>query len=287
MVAMVISGILVTVVFQFLLGQGRFARMQTAREEVQQNARFALDVITGDLRGTGSPGTLRAATTNSITVRRPRVWGVVCTFNSGNLTILFPENGMEAFKAGADSLAVLDGTAPNLAWNFSIGNDNTATQASAAAAACTTDNTLPGISPDPAIAIPDDPAGSRARSYTGVTLSAVPGDGLRGRPVYLYDLVTYQLGESTVSSIPGTWIQRRVGSASSSASTQPLAGPVPASTGLAFTYSDAAGARVSNPTTQSQRDAIDRVGVRVVTNSRAGGTVQQTDTDSTLIYLRN
>jgi hypothetical protein len=103
-----------------------------------------------------------------------------------------------------------------------------------------------------------------------------------GRPVYLYDLVRYRLGTSTVTAIPGTWIQRQDGAA-----TQPLAGPVPAGTGLTFTYFDAAGVRINNPTTQLQLNAIDRIGVRVVTHSRAEGTIRQTDTDSTLVYLRN
>jgi hypothetical protein len=282
MVALMLSAIVVTIIFQFLLGQGRFARMQTAREEVQQNARFALDVITGDLRGSGSPGTLVAATANSITFRRPRVWGIVCAFNAGNLTVLFPENGIGAFSTGADSLAVLSGSVPNLTWEYSNGTDNTSSQATAAAVACTTDNTAPGISPDPPVVIPPEPADSRARAYGNVTFSAPPSGGLLGRPVYLYDLVRYRLGTSTVTAIPGTWIQRQDGAA-----TQPLAGPVPAGTGLTFTYFDAAGVRINNPTTQLQLNAIDRIGVRVVTQSRAEGTIQQTDTDSTLVYLRN
>jgi Tfp pilus assembly protein PilW len=63
MVALVISGILVGIIFQFLLGQTRFARLQGAREEVQQNARVAVDVISSDLRAVGRMGSLQPTPT--------------------------------------------------------------------------------------------------------------------------------------------------------------------------------------------------------------------------------
>ena len=46
MVAIVLTGILATIMFQLMQGQGRFAGLQDARQEVQQNDRGALDLIT-------------------------------------------------------------------------------------------------------------------------------------------------------------------------------------------------------------------------------------------------
>ena len=66
LVALLISGLVVSSIFQVLQGNGRFVEMQSAREEVQQNARAALDLIAGDLRGVPptaitvmQPGTIR------------------------------------------------------------------------------------------------------------------------------------------------------------------------------------------------------------------------------------
>lgn len=254
MVALVIAGILVGVVFQFLLGQTRFARMQSAREEVQQNARVALDVISSDLRAIGPQGII-AASANSISYRAPRAWGVICGYSGGSLAVIFPGPAAPMLKAGSDSLAV--GT------NFHEVSDVTG-DGSAAATACNT-----GVTPNPPVAA----AEGRARLYN---LPAGAPTYQRRQDAYVYDRLTYNIGTS--SGVPGTtWIRRNPGSGA-----QPLAGPLPATGGLVFTYTDANGATTADP------NAIRRIKVTVTINSRAKFKDQaQVDTDSTIIFLRN
>lgn len=254
MVAIVISGILVGVIFQFLLGQTRFARLQSAREEVQQNARVALDVISSDLRAIGPQGII-AASANAITYRAPRAWGVVCGYSGGSLALVFPGPAAPMLKAGSDSLAVGS--------NFHQVSDVTG-DGSGAAAACNA-----GVAPNPAITA----AEGRARLYN---LPAGAPTYLRRQDAYVYDRLTYDIGTS--AAVPGaTWIRRNPGSGA-----QPLAGPLPANGGLVFAYEDGNGATTADP------NAMRRIKVTVTTNSRARFKDQaQADTDSTIIYLRN
>ena len=268
--ALVIAGILAAVIFQFLSGQSRFAELQNAREEVQQNARTALDVISSELRGVGHQGII-AAGEESIRFRFPYVWGVACGYepsaSGSHLVVLYPPNVVPNFADGTvpDSLAA-DTPA---GWRFFAGvTDATSGGAAQAAGRC---NTELGLNPPlPASAAVQT---SRARRYAGV-----PPGIVAGAPVYLYDPVAYRV--SSGASFGGRWIQRGTGITSSSM--QPFAGPLPAAGGLRFGFRDAEGAPTSN------QDAVRSVDIRVVTVSRARfNSVPQHDTASTLIHLRN
>ena len=256
MVAVVIAGIVVGIIFDFLLGQGRFARFQTAREEVQQNARVALDVISSDLRGVGPHG-ITEATANSIAFRAPRAWGVVCRHSGSSLAVIFPVAAVPALRPGADRLAV--GT------TFHSDVIDATGDGTAAADICNT-----AVAPSP-LAVAAD---KRARLFDNV-VTATP---LQPRQdVYVYDEIRYDVDVS--SGMPGHWIRRR---SQPTATPQPLAGPLPSSGGLTFVYEDAAG------TPTAALNDIARVRVKVTTNSRAKfNNRAQDDTDSTTIYLRN
>lgn len=256
MVSLVIAGILIGVIFQFLLGQGRFARLQGAREEVQQNARVALDVISGDLRAVGPEGII-SATGASISFRAPRAWGIVCGYTSTSplkVAVLFPLAAMPTFRSGDDELAIGAG--------FYSVVDETG-DGSVAANRCKTD-----VKPSP------DPVLQQARVFSGRSGTAIPGTLRPRQDAYVYDVITYDVGESTVAGTNvGRWIRRNA---------QPLAGPLPPGGGLTFVYSDENGALTTDA------NSIRRVRITVTTNSRARFKDQaQADTDSTIVYLRN
>lgn len=253
MVALVISGILVGIIFQFLVGQTRFARMQGAREEVQQNARVAVDVISSDLRAVGRQGIV-AAGSNSIDFRAPRAWGLVCGYSGSSLAVIFPTAAVPALRTGSDRLAI--GTHPDSIYSVTdVTSDGTN-----AAYECNTK-----VNPSPQAVATD----KRARLYDGVPLNLLPR-----RDVYVYDELTYDVSTST--GVPGLWIRRNG---------QPLAGPLPSSGGLVFAYQDSLGNDLGS--SPSAND-IARVRLVVKTNSRAKFNNQaQDDTDSTIVYLRN
>ena len=252
MVAIVISGIVVGVIFQFLLGQGRFARIQGAREEVQQNARVGVEVISSDLRSV-SRQAIDSASSNAIRFRAPRAWGLVCGYSGSSLAVIFPAAAVPALRTGTDQLTV--GTDTFRVTDVTSDGTNAANVCKA--------NVKP--SPEPLA------SEKRARLYDGVPAGLLPR-----QDVYVYDNVRYNVGASTVTSIPGLWIRRN---------SQPLVGPLPASGGLAFVYEDSLGNVLSSPPNLNN---IARVRVTVRTHSRAKFNNQaQHDTDSTIVYLRN
>jgi type II secretory pathway pseudopilin PulG len=275
MVALVISGILVGVVFDLMLSQTRFARYQNAREEVQQNARTALELISGELRGVPAAA-IPTAEANRITFRLPRAWGVLCHNVTAAITtvwVRFPAGVFPAdFPTSASSswgLAVMQPTTAVLPWVFvsSVGEPG-------------------GTNPCTAnlLAVPGGSVFERSFSGTGFVLSASPAlTAPAGSAVFVYQDVTYDVN---TSSIPGFWIRRNT-----TGTPQPMAGPVPAASGsdagLQLTYRDAAGVAIA-PVTDANRLDIASIRLQVVANSRARfGGIAQRDTAFTEIYLRN
>lgn len=295
LVALVISGILVVIIFDLLLGQGRFARRQTAREEVQQNARAAVEVITSELRGVGTRGIVEA-TSSKITFYSPRAWGIVCDADGGNLTALFPSGVSHAFMNGAgatDALAILptgksedeDADAAD-GWEFIAATDETRSQLGTAVDLCNE-----RLSPS-SLSVPSNWRESRARFFTGISLPV----GTVIQPtdrVYVYEVVKYAVGKSA----PGNeyWIRRNSGPA---LQMHPMAGPVPGTGGLVFQYFDDDGNDITAALDATAGDVaahaeqtglIARIGVAVSMQSSARVLAGEPDRDhvSAVVYLRN
>lgn len=271
MAALVISGIVVGALFQLLAGQGRFVEMQSAREEVQQNTRAALELIGSELRTVASGAALVRATSDSITFRSPRLWGVVCAVTGPTtLDIAVPAIAAMSYSVNNGTGVVVNlGTAAAPLWSTAVG----VTGIGSAAGSCN------GV----ALA-----GGVERRS---VTVAATPENGgttpVIGNNLYLYDQVTYRTGTS--SSVPGVWIQRRLGDASGG--NQPMAGPVEGGgAGLSFAYfSDASAGPLPTPIADpTAREGVSRVMVVVQAISRNSiGNSQQSKADTVVISLRN
>jgi prepilin-type N-terminal cleavage/methylation domain-containing protein len=261
LVALVISGIITGAIFQALLNQGRFSRLQSAREEVQDNSRAALETITGELRGIGVDA-ISAYSPQSITFRTPRIWGVVCGYAAtGELNVLFASGMQSTLRAGQDSLAVPLPSGP-ATWQFHSVTDVThaSTDVVAATTRCNT-----ALGTNPPVTAAATPTASRVRAYSGA-----PSGLAAGEFVYLYERVSYSLG---TAAVPGTWILRN---------DEPLAGPIPADGGLQLVYFTAAN---TNPTNAQEIRSI-RVVISMNSTAKFGGASQRTS-DSTVIYLRN
>ena len=275
MVGLVISGILTAAIFQLLVGQTRFARVQTAREEAQQNARVGLELITAELRGVG-PAALVTAKDDSIKIASPRAWGIICDYKDDGREIMvqFPVAANRSFRTGdkvPDSVAIRN-SAGN--WAFLGVRDETNEKGSSAREKCNASPVNAGLPVE-------DPTTSRVR-YFHVHDNPIPSNGEYppGSRVYLLDWVTYDEGPA---SVPGTWIRRTV----NGATTRPVAGPVVSGGGLQFRYRDSGGNPVA-PHSQPERDRIASVALTVATRSQATfGSHPQDDSDSTTISFRN
>lgn len=285
LVALMISSFLVTVIFQLMNGNSRFVRLQSAREEVQQNARAAIDVMASDLR-TVPPSAIQAMGEDSIRFYMPRAWGVLCNTldtNSATAWVIFPAEVLSstdvfakehwgiAVEQTADPLVHTD----QLRYVRSLSQQTTGN-------ACTGSSTT--LQPN-LVAAQHLALGFNRPSGTSFVSA---GSILPGTQVLLFEEMKYDVAASSSSAVPGSWIRRMVGRTNTGLNMQPMAGPVPATGALRFAYYRADG--VTAATTPAD---VRRIGIQVITESRAqseiGGTrrAEQTDTVSTDVYLRN
>jgi prepilin-type N-terminal cleavage/methylation domain-containing protein len=284
LIAIVISGIVVGALFQALLGQGRFARYIGAREEVQQNARVAVEMISSELRGV-LPGGIVEAGEHRVRFRVPRAWGILCT------SIPRGPGAQVAwvrFPAGMLPSADFD---TDRGWGVAVAQ-----------------------TPDPMV----EPGGDEWRMATGLTASTVPNGcnatlGLAvnvdeygfsavglvpqdspadvvapGSMVALYEDVIYDTAEVDAGE---SWVRRTVAySLSGVPDLRPMAGPIPQEESLVFRYFDAANNQIapSSLITQAARDGIASIRVSLATRSTATFAGQpQVDSASTRIVFRN
>lgn len=266
LIAMLISGMLVTVIFQMMQGQGRFVAVQGGREEVQQNARAAVELIGSELRSVPPADGLWAAGATEFALRVPRAWGVVCSVGSGQIDVAIPTN--VAFSTTInDSLALVvnRGTpaAPDWAERVRVSG------ISGASATCN------GI----------DLVNAERRT---LSVSSVPTPLPLGSRAYLYDFVAYDVGAS--GGVDGRWIRRKDGGGSF----QPFAGPVTAGTdgappGMELRYfMPGSNTPETLPMSDATRRAVNRVRlvVRAASQGRLDGT-PQVEVDSVTLFLRN
>jgi prepilin-type N-terminal cleavage/methylation domain-containing protein len=270
-VAMVIGAVVTSVLFQLLTGQGRFVELQSAREEVQQNTRAAVELIGSELRTLPGGGSLTMAAADSMTMRSVRVWGVVCAVPGGStLDVVIPVVAGAAYTPNSGTGVVVNlGTVAAPIWSNAVA----VTGIGGATASCA-GSALP--------------AGAERRTFT---LASMPQSGAStaavGNAVYLFEQVTYRTGES--AGIPGKWIQRRVGNTLTSTN-QPMAGPIAQSEGLRFEYfAGTATAPLPTPIVDAAtRASVTRVtlAVEAVSQSQLGGD-PVSKADTVVVTLRN
>lgn len=267
-VALVISSFLAGVIFQLLRGQERFFGIQSAREEVQQNGRAALELISAELRGANAEGIVSAEEA-SIQFRVPRAWGLVCNIvgtNNDSRAVVFPGSALTAFKEGSENVAIRDSlpaAAPR--WRFAAVTDATSTSGAAAVTAC-------------APLIPD------AGQVQVRSLALASGAGATiplqvGEPAYLFDVVRYDAGSSNVD---GQWLRR-----TDAGTPQPLAGPLAVDGNVPvfrLRYFAADGTLLGTPVADPSQ--IAQVEIKVKTMSRSDDPRQEF-VDSTRVHLRN
>ena len=273
LVALVLAVMLGGVIFQVVQGESRFATVQSAREEVQQNARGALEIVASELRSAHRQG-LVAADTNQITFLLPRIWGISCgNASATSLSVVFPNAGGTAFTLNEASGLMADSTS---------GNDwgpNPVSTARAVVTGLAAVNL--GASGNPCAAVRST-AGTNLVAYT-LTGTGFPASVPAGRTVYLYQLMRYDVGQ-----VGSEWWVRRSNGTPGGSNQQPLAGPLNDQNGLAFMYFDETGTRIAQPVnTFATLKTVARIKVTVNTRSRAQGRANLTETQSTSILLRN
>lgn len=201
LVAVVIAGILGTALTRLLVNDSRFVARQEAMLSARRTARTGMAWAGIELRMVGRGG-LRAAARDSVTVRVPYAFGIVCGRLSGNEVLsMMP----------SDSLSTSTAVPTGIAWRRGDGG-------------WTTDNSITVLtSGDPSVCAADSirivPDG-RTIAVSGVPAGA-PNEPPPGSIAYLFQDVTYWFAASV--DIPGRMaLWRRAGSQASEELVAPL-----------------------------------------------------------------
>ncbi|HET6231022.1 MAG TPA: prepilin-type N-terminal cleavage/methylation domain-containing protein [Longimicrobiaceae bacterium] len=274
LVSLMISALFATALFQLLRMQGGMFARNSGQEEVQQNARGALQVISGELRGVPAQGGIYSANDQSLTVLVPHAWGVACPGGTATqMEVVFPPLDGNVITRTTGSGLLADMSAGTAARNMQP-NIYGATVAAitartafvpAADAQCAT------------LAAGADAIGYR---FTGTNFPVAPP---AGNLVMLYESVTYDVGQSE-----GKWWVRR----SYGGTQQPIAGPLEDNTtGLRFQYYTGTSATPLNAApgrNETTDTTIHRIGVKIRMRSTATASAQyQTQRDDLTVQLRN
>jgi len=281
LVALVLAGVLATVIFQVVRGQARFASVQSAQQEVQQNARGAVEIIASELRAAQDSG-LVEANANSITFLLPRAWGVSCGGSAGTLNVVFPtlpDTSIMWSLNEASGVLADRGTPGAPDWGPMPGSATFAGRATVTS--ITAQNPVLGASGNVcADSVRDDSASARVRGR------ALNGAGLptvrKGNSVYIYQIARYDVGP-----VSGEYWVRRSNGLPGETNQQPLAGPISSATSLAFTYYKADGSTFSPGADLTLLRQVARIRVKVVAHSRTRGRANLTDSVQTSVLLRN
>lgn len=263
LVALIISGIFATILFQLLQGQGRFVQVQSGREEVQQNARAVLELVGSEIRSIPPGGGLQVAAANAIEMQVPRFWGVVCAVSATNpvswIDLRVPQNVvLRTGRNNSTGLMVNLGTDQTPVWSPPL-----PLTAELSAGGC------------PPLSAADE---SWRVEYTPGATPPVPEVG---DLAYVYDVVAYDMATSAGE----TWIRRSEGDSGF----QPMAGPVDPSNGLLFRFfrGNNAVPETSLPMNANQRADVSRIEVNVHAISLRTGSADVEEESSMLVYLRN
>jgi prepilin-type N-terminal cleavage/methylation domain-containing protein len=281
LVALVISGLLTGVIFQVIGGNSRFVSMQSAREEVQQNSRAAIDLITSDLRSAAAVGLIEMQP-NSVRLYVPRAWGILCAdINSLSSDV------WAVFPAGTIPVD-FSPTAQATHWGIAVHQTEDPTASTNqyrfvnAVAPATSTNPCAAVQPN--LGTGHTTMGFRkiAGVFVDVGLTTIR----TGTPVMIYEEVRYDVAQPTGSS--DFWVRRMVGYSGTTPNMQPMAGPVPSATALGFTYLQSDGATPATTAAAVRQVRIDFTNQSRSRSMQSGQLKpQQLQSTSVDVFLRN
>lgn len=287
LVGIVVAAILAGILFQFIQGQGEFARFQSAREEVQANSRLVLEMIGSDIRG-APPLAIQVAAPNSIRLYSPRNWGVVCQISSAQVNLA---NSVTVRMAGSLSAEFAAGTR---GWGIAVGQ-STGPSAPPGAWAFMPNVSVSGTTcPSGAGSIQaaaGGPVDERSFSNTATGFVSAPAPAPQtfwvGTIAFVYEEVAYDVAPDADGRF---YVRRMFGYNGTNPNMENLAGPLPSASGLQFQYLNRDGVLLDPVADPTQLAAIAAVQVVVQTESsqRFGNARTPQDTrDTTLVRLRN
>jgi prepilin-type N-terminal cleavage/methylation domain-containing protein len=188
-VGLVILGIVSGALVKLLMVQGRFAESQEAYRNSRSVTRDAYNVMMTDLRMVQDTLAIQAANRDSIKVRVPYVYGIVCAHASGTTTA-----SMVPVDSALYAMATYGGVAWDSAGVFQF-RPTTGTAPSYSDPAICLDSSATGAKVDSIVF--RDSASGRIRGGRTMSLNPTLPNSKTGDPVFLWQEITYVFGSST------------------------------------------------------------------------------------------
>lgn len=188
LVAVVILGIIGAGLVRLILSQTRFTEKQMASRNARTVSRNAMNIMLTDLRMVQDSGGLIGASPDSVAIRVPLVFGLLCSTGGSPMISLLPVDSAMTAMAYYSGFAVRDSATEHYSYRDA---NNIVPFSSLPVPAVITSCTDPTVG-----------AGITAVTYnnrTGkyVTLGDSPsGPAQPGWPVFLYQTITYRFGPS-------------------------------------------------------------------------------------------
>jgi prepilin-type N-terminal cleavage/methylation domain-containing protein len=284
LIAVLIAGLFAIAMFNFVSSQARFTKVQSAREEVDQNLRGALEILASELRSVPGGGILRADS-NAMSFLLPRVWGMYCGYEVGAQKhhIVFPA-GTAANNYDAIPTDFVPGTGNR--WMLVV--DSTTSGSGMYESAIITDSATVTTGTCVTAGVPltgqaVNPVGVRF----GVSPAALPVLPATGNGAYIGQPVKYDKASATLGGRTAVWLRRNMGN--DTVSMQQLAGPLAttaATPALRFDYY--CGTTAVATGTPALNSKITSVRVILTVQSRPSTqSVLQTTADTLTVHLRN
>ncbi|HYR10498.1 MAG TPA: prepilin-type N-terminal cleavage/methylation domain-containing protein [Longimicrobium sp.] len=265
LISLVIGALIISVVLQFVSGQARLTTMQSGRQEVQQNARGALEMVSSDLRGAIAAG-VEVGDADAIEVMLPRRWGIVCAQGVGFTVVVFPDIPAQPTPSGAGAGLLFQQPGANV-WLPALPTRATVT------------GTIP-VDVDPTCAGLSTSGTVMALRLNGANHPAVAV----GSTAALYQRVRYDVRELRGQK----WLYRSNGMDAGGFSMQPLAGPLDGDNGVSFTYFTGTppDSLDDPPGAGAPAAGLSQVRLRVRMKSLQGSS-PQVEFDSATVQIRN
>lgn len=278
MVALLIMGVITSVLFQLLSGQSRMAAVQSAKQEAQQNVRGALEIVSSELRS-AIPGAILRAEEQSVRFMQPRAWGVVCQVAGNVVTAVFPVTGaLEGWTAAAANGVLINQNADPAGTPTWLPNPHLPLARAR----------ILGVQQlGPATSVPCGGLRAEGQAVAVRITTSAPLVGAAGQFVVTYTLTEYDVAQDDQGD---WWLRRSNGlNANGTFNQQPLAGPLEQDL-FGFTYfgSDPVNPVAAPGTSQAGLQALRAVGVQVVSRSlQKVNNHAQRDSGAVRVMLRN
>ncbi len=226
LIYMVLTAVIMTAVYQLMIGQGRQYGKQIEVMDANESLRSTAVLLAWDLRQASSAGgDLYSIKPNAIVLRSVQGAGTVCALHATQ-----PRLGLWATTGDIDATA-LDSALVFSVWGADVWAvtklKQVTTSSSIGVGACAGT----GVTPDLGVEIIIGPSARDSMVATGIVV---------GAPFRSFRRVEYGLYVADGR----TWLGRKVGGA---ASYEKLTGPLKATDGLAFRYYDKAGNLTADP----------------------------------------